>query len=81
MAEDDLDLRRQLSDRLQDALDDDPASERTLRLAAAALQIEGECRLEEPYMPLQLVLGASGLQWCCTHHPQHCAPAAGDLKP
>lgn len=80
MSEGDQNLRLQLTERLQEALDRDPGSEDTLRLAAAALQVEGECRLEEPYRPLRLVLSAGGLKWCCTHSPEHCASAVAELQ-
>jgi hypothetical protein len=33
----------------------------------------GECRRDTPYAPLQPVISAAGtLEWCCTHHPEHC---------
>lgn len=72
--------RRDLQDQLKRALEREPESERTLRLAAAALEIEGECRRAEPFAPLRVVMTADGVKWCCTHHPEHCAPAVGDLR-
>lgn len=77
----DQEFRTQLNERLDRAVSADPAAERTLRLAAAALEMEGECRLAEPYKPLRLVLGKDGLRWCCTHVPEHCADAVVDLRP
>jgi hypothetical protein len=72
--------REELQRQLEQALEREPESERTLRLAAAVLEIEGECRLAEPFAPLRLVMTNEGVHWCCTHHPEHCAPAVGDLR-
>jgi len=74
------DRRTELRRRLAAAVERDPAGEESLRLAAAALEIETECRLAEPFAPMTLVLTGAGLQWCCTHHPQHCAGEAAGLR-
>jgi len=40
---------------------------------ASVLGLTGECRKEEPFTSLQLVLDGQGLRWCCTHSPTHCS--------
>ncbi len=73
--------RRELHRQFETMRERDPAAEHVLRLAVETLELEGECRRAEPYAQVRLVMTDSGLEWCCTHTPEHCAPAATDLKP
>jgi hypothetical protein len=74
------DERSELHERLEEAVRRHPDTQETLELAAAALELKGQCRLETPYADLRPVLTAEGLRWCCTHETEHCSDAIEPLE-
>ena len=57
----------------------DPAQaallEATVALLAASkatMQSIGECRMDQPFDDVYVVLTDEGAQYCCTHSPSHC---------
>jgi hypothetical protein len=44
-----------------------------LAASRASMQAIGECRRQQPFADVYVVLTDQGAQYCCTHNPSHCA--------
>jgi hypothetical protein len=44
-----------------------------LAASRASMQAIGECRRQQPFGDVYVVLTDQGAQYCCTHSPSHCA--------
>lgn len=53
------------------------SKETLARALTKVMENSGECRRDQPFMPLYPVLDDEGLRYCCEHDPTHCSEVIG----